>query len=143
MLGFKKPIVPKQKTMKTRTITRALAALAALVLPISADTITYDFSDGHQGWTQIFPTEASGEDMWGGRYGDSEVLGSGYDPGETRFGRSLGVCRGAGGDGDDIESGILVSDDLDVAHDEAGTNTADRNVLILRQGRQVIQVERD
>lgn len=49
---------------------------------IQVDPITFDFNSGLQGWAQIFPSPSAGALL------ENNALGSGYDPGETRFGRS-------------------------------------------------------
>src|SRR5207248_2549935 len=58
------------------------------------------------------------------------------EPGD--FAGVLGVARG---DGDGVESGLSVGDEVTVAHDEAGPDAADAEVLAAGQARQVVERE--
>ena len=53
--------------------------------------------------------------------------------------RPRAPCRVARGDGDGVEAGVAVGDEVAVAHDEAGADAADAPVLAARQARQVVQ----
>lgn len=53
------------------------------VTVIVIDPITYDFNDGLQGWTQIWPVPGGTLPLW-----ENGGLGTGGDAGDTRFGRS-------------------------------------------------------
>ena len=55
------------------------------------------------------------------------------------FGDGAGVVRVARGDGDGVEAGLAVGDEMAVAHDEAGAEAADAEVLAARQTRQVVE----
>src|SRR5205085_3041486 len=71
-----------------------------------------------------------------------EVVGVDVDvrdavqPGD--FAGVLGVARG---DGDGVEAGLPVGDEVTVAHDEAGPDAADAEVLAAGQTRQVVERE--
>ena len=68
---------------RTYTITAEDGTTKAYtVTVVRRDPITYNFDNGVQGWTQIWPA-AGNDSMWEGGH-----LGSGFDAGETRFGRS-------------------------------------------------------
>ena len=56
-------------------------------------------------------------------------------------GDGAGRSGGARGDGHRAEAGLAVSDQVAVAHDEAGADAADAPVLALGQFRQVVQVK--
>ena len=54
------------------------------------------------------------------------------------FARGGGVPRR---DGDGVEAGVAVRDEVAVAHDEPGPDAADPPVLALRESRAVVEVE--
>jgi hypothetical protein len=56
------------------------ATNAYLVTVIPTATLAYDFNSGLQGWTQLWPATGA---LW-----ENAAVGSGFDDGETRFGRS-------------------------------------------------------
>jgi hypothetical protein len=77
-------ITPPARAIGKSPSRRWLACLLALtgsILPITAQSISYNFNDGLQGWTQLWPTPPGV--LWEGA-----ALGSGHDGGETRFARS-------------------------------------------------------
>ena len=59
------------------------------------------------------------------------------------FGDGAGMGRIARGDGDRVETGLAIGDEMAVTHDEAGADAADAPVLAARQVRQVVQVQVD
>src|SRR4029079_1298006 len=44
-------------------------------------------------------------------------------------------------DGDGIEAGLAIRDEMTIAHDEAGADAANAPVLAFRQARQVVQIQ--
>ena len=57
------------------------------------------------------------------------------------LGDGAGAGRVARGDGHGVEAGLAVGDEVAVAHDEAGADAADAEVLAPRQTRQVVEGE--
>ena len=57
------------------------------------------------------------------------------------LGDGAGMVGVARGDGDRVEAGLAVGDEVAVAHDEAGADAADAKVLAPRQARQVVEGE--
>ena len=57
----------------------------------------------------------------------------------VHFGGGASVVGVARGDGDGVEAGLAVGDEMTVAHDEAGAGAADAEVLAARQPRQMVR----
>jgi hypothetical protein len=81
-----------RSALKRFTLGLAVSALVVLGSGLSANAaITYDFSTGLQGWTQIYPTTG---DLWAADFGWPAAtgslghLGAGWEAAETQMGRS-------------------------------------------------------
>lgn len=78
---FRKPIC---NIVKHSVPAFATALFAAITLVTSAQQVLFDFNDGLQTWTKIYPAGHYAEDtLW-----SAGALGEGHDHGATRFGRS-------------------------------------------------------
>ena len=57
----------------------------------------------------------------------------------VQFGHSVGMSRIARSNGDRIEPGLAIGDEVTIAHDETGADAANANIPALGPTRQVVQ----
>ncbi len=77
-------VVTSQNSLNVQTYTVTVA--------IAKPSMFFDFNNGLQGWTRIYPTDPAQPILDGGR------LGGGHDGGETRFARSPAFILNSGAD---------------------------------------------
>ena len=85
------PDHPIRNTLKHLALGLAAAAAFITTGPSAKANVTYDFSTGLQGWTQIYPTSGalwSADFGWPPATGSLGHLGAGWNDSETQMGRS-------------------------------------------------------